>query len=174
MELYFFSGCYVGINTVEGGKTNVCGLASESLLQRYNFEWDQIVQLSQPLADRLSPLQREMRWHTVGPVVFRNEFRQTGEPGLYPAGDALSFVDPFTGSGMLCAVVSGMLAADACVEGISHAQHRARCHAHLGSAYAYSSALRWLITRGWAEHLAPLVPEQWLFRLTRPRVYGGS
>ena len=35
VELYFFDDFYVGVNPVEGGLTNVCGLGSEAGLRRY-------------------------------------------------------------------------------------------------------------------------------------------
>ena len=55
LDLFFFSGCYVGINCVEGGRTNVCGLAPENLLRKHNFEVESLMALCAPLQNRLSP-----------------------------------------------------------------------------------------------------------------------
>ena len=36
------SECYVGINAVEGGRTNVCGLGPEDFLRRFEFDYDRV------------------------------------------------------------------------------------------------------------------------------------
>ena len=44
MELYFEGGSYVGANAVEGGVTNVCGLAPESALKDCGFHIDEFIE----------------------------------------------------------------------------------------------------------------------------------
>jgi hypothetical protein len=168
VELYFFRGCYVGINCVEDGKTNVCGLAPESLLNQFGFEIDDLVHSSPALRARLNPLSRLMKWMNVGPLVFQNHLRQEAQPGVYEAGDALSFVDPFTGSGLLSAAITGELAGSYAARGLSAQDHRKACRKALAKPFGISSVLRQIAGTRWAEQLAGFVPGEWLYRLTRP------
>ena len=172
VELYFFKGCYVGINCVENGITNVCGLGPENVLRNFNFEIDELVNAFPPLRARLAPLHRSMKWLNVGPLVFQNAFRKESEPGVYTAGDALSFIDPFTGSGLLSAAISGELAGSYAAQGFSSSDHRTACRQTLLKPFGISSMFRSIVRTQWAEHLAALVPGQWLYRLTRPRKSG--
>ena len=116
VELFFFERCYVGVTGIEEGKTNVCGLAPESFLSRFGFEYDGIVMHCPALSDRLKPLRRVTPWFSTGPLQYGQAFDNAGSQA-YPAGDALSFVDPFTGSGLLAAVRSGAMAGRAAAIG---------------------------------------------------------
>ncbi len=172
VELYFFKGCYVGINCVENGITNVCGLGPERLLTSFNFEIDELVHSFAPLSARLTSLQRSMKWLNVGPLVFQNHLKQEPEPGVYSAGDALSFVDPFTGSGLLSAALTGELAGSYASQGFTSADHRKACRKALAKPFGISSLLRAVVRTQWADHLAGLIPGEWLYKLTRPRKSG--
>jgi len=170
VELYFFAGCYVGVNPIENGITNVCGLGPENILHAHGFDFDSVVNSCPKLRERLRPLSRTMRWHSVGPLVFQNHFRDRYSASQYPAGDALSFVDPFTGSGILSAVLTGRLAGIAAARGSEVDRYIRDCRKHLQSPFLFSSLMRTLLANGWAERLAGLIPGQWLVRLTRPQV----
>ncbi|MEO8131462.1 MAG: NAD(P)/FAD-dependent oxidoreductase [Bryobacteraceae bacterium] len=170
VELYFFKGCYVGINCVENGVTNVCGLGPEELLRGFNFEVDELVHSFRPLTARLNPLQRSMKWLNVGPLIFQNHLNREAEPGVYTAGDALSFVDPFTGSGLLSAAITGELAGSYAAKGLTSSDHRIACRKALAGPFGVSSLFRAVSRTQWAEHLAGLVPGAWLYQLTRPRL----
>ncbi len=168
VELYFFKGCYVGINCVENGITNVCGLGPERILNEFNFALDDLVHSFPPLKSRLSPLQRSMKWLNVGPLVFQNHLREEPKPGVFEAGDALSFVDPFTGSGLLSAAISGELAGFYAAQGLTAADHRQACRKALARPFGIASLFRAVARTQWAEHLAAVIPGDWLYRLTRP------
>lgn len=168
IELYFDGDCYVGLNAVEGGSMNVCGLAPESLLQQHGFDIDAVVSASEKLGQRLRPLTRCMNWMTTGPLVFQNRFRGSAGELEYPAGDALSFVDPFTGSGMLSALTSGRLAGIAASEKTKPTEYLAQCRRRLETPFQFSALCRRLLANAWGERLAGLIPGQVLFRLTRP------
>ena len=170
VELYFFSGCYVGVNPVEGGTTNVCGLGPENFLNARKFDIDDVVHSFPPLAERLRPLSRKFKWLSVGPLQYRNLFASSIAEGRYPAGDALSFVDPFTGSGLLSAVTTGSLAGAAAARGTATRDYLKECRRCLQSPYRISSVLRGVLGSGWAELLVPFVPGAWLVRLTRPQI----
>jgi len=170
VELFFFDGCYVGVNTVEGGVTNVCGLGPENYLKARDFDIDGIVNSFRPLGERLAPLTRTFKWMLVGPLEFRHRFRTVIPEGHYPAGDALSFVDPFTGSGLLSAVTTGRIAGAAAVRGASTNDYLAECRRCLEKPFRISSLLRSAVGSGWAELLIPIFPGEWLVQLTRPHV----
>ena len=166
VELFFFDRCYVGVTSIEAGRINVCGLAPESFLSRFGFEYDAIVMHCPALSARLQPLRRVTSWFSTGPLQYGQVFDGSGQ--TYPAGDALSFVDPFTGSGLLAAVRSGAMAGRAAAIGQPVAQYLVECRASLRQPFQVATVLRRLLERGWAEKLAPLVPGRLLFALTRP------
>jgi flavin-dependent dehydrogenase len=168
VELYFFDGGYVGVSPIEGGRTNVCGLAAEDRLGRFGFSYDDFVLCCPALAERLAPLRRATPWLTTGPLECSQRLTPApGEP--YPAGDALSFVDPFTGSGLLAAIRSGAIAGRAAARGQPPQDYLAECRRSLRRPFQVASLLRGLLASGWAERLAVLAPTTLLFALTRPR-----
>jgi hypothetical protein len=167
VELFFFERCYVGVSSIEAGKTNVCGLAPESFLSRFGFEYDAIVLQCPALLDRLKPLQRVTEWFSTGPLQYGQWFDPRGTE--YPAGDALSFVDPFTGSGLLAAVRSGSMAGKAAALGQPVPEYLRACRASLHQPFQFAELLRRALQGGWAERLAPLAPSRLLFALTRPK-----
>lgn len=168
IELFFFNRCYVGINTVEERITNVCGLGPEDELRRFNFDIDALVNSFPKLTRRIGSLNRSWKWLTVGPLVFQNQFRTRPEPDTYLAGDALSFVDPFTGSGLLTALTTGRLAGLAAARRTPVEQYTAECRARLERPLQFSSIFRKLLGTGLGERLAPFVPGPALVWLTRP------
>lgn len=168
VELYFFGQCYVGLSPVENGLTNVCGLAPEHELARFGFAIDEMLTAVPSLRERLCPLRRTMGWLHVAPLVFRNGFRAPTPEGIYPAGDALSFIDPFTGSGVLSALLGGRLAGRAAARALPVADYLAQCRRELRRPFEISRICREFISRGWAARVLPFVPGPLLFRLTRP------
>lgn len=95
VDLVFFNRCYAGVSAVEDGVVNICGLAPEAVLGAHGFDPDRLIAASPVLNERARGLSRTINWLITGPVVFRDAFDQPG--GVYLAGDALGFVDPFTG-----------------------------------------------------------------------------
>jgi flavin-dependent dehydrogenase len=174
VELFFNGHAYVGIGGIENGLTNVCGLARESALRTYAFDFDELLHRYDPLAERLRPLQRRMRWIVTGPLSFTNPARQDADDDVYPAGDALGFVDPFTGSGILNALLTGRLAGIAAARHISTLEYLQACRSVLGNAFLASSVMRCLLGHQELHWLVPYLPGQMLFRLTRANVVGAS
>jgi flavin-dependent dehydrogenase len=167
VELYFHSSGYTGINPIEDSLTNVCGLAREEDLRAVQFRVDEFLARQPHTAQRLTGLQRQLDWLFTGPLFYG----PTVETAGYPCGDALSFVDPFTGSGMLCAVLTGQLAARSVLAGRTPAEHIAQCRSMLLPAYRWSSFLRRSLSWPLVPRLAQLVPGALLYAQSRPRVH---
>lgn len=168
IDLFFERGMYVGVNSIEGGKTNVCGLAPEELLRDFAFKPDDLTASFPALSERLHPLSRSMEWMITGPLVYGGSFAAASPEDVYVAGDALGFVDPFTGSGMLGAITTGYLAGRACARGTLASRYRLECREVLQSQYRAALMLRKLVSWGVAEKCSWLIPGESLFRMTRP------
>lgn len=164
--LYFFDRSYVGVNCVEGGLTNVCGIAPEDDLTRVDFQPEALFGSSQPLLRRLAPLSIAMKWMFSGPLEFNQRWESND---TFYAGDALSFVDPFTGSGLLSATLSGSLAGFFAAQGAPVDRYLLAARVQLQEPFLYASVLRKLSQSAWGERLLPFVPGNLLYRLTRPK-----
>jgi hypothetical protein len=167
IELFFFGRGYVGVISIEGGLTNICGIAPEDTLRTLDFDIDTLLSSFDSLRARVAPLRRSWKWLTVGPLKFQHRFRAQAAALYYPAGDALSFVDPFTGSGLLSAITTGRLAGLSAARGASVGDYLGQCRAKLEQPFRMSALFRYALAHGW-ECLAGLVPSQLLVRLTRP------
>jgi hypothetical protein len=170
VELYFTSWGYCGVSPIEGGLTNICGLAPENILRRANFDIDELLAAEPELSRRTRWLTRHMPWLKTGPLCFtRSIGADRGGATVYRAGDALGFVDPFTGSGILHALLTGRLAGEAAARGVPNAEYVRQCAALLNRPFATSRIFRTLVGAG-LSRLALLVPGQLLYRLTRAEV----
>jgi flavin-dependent dehydrogenase len=154
---------------VENGITNVCGLAPESVLRTYGFHVDDLVQGSAALKARLQPLTRRMEWLTTGPVVFQREFANPALASVYRAGDALGFTDPFTGSGILNALLTGSMAGASAATNRPSELYLRDCRAALARPYLVSALFRTALKTGLAAPLSSIIPSYALFQMTRPR-----
>lgn len=169
VEMYFLSKrAYVGISAVENGFTNVCGLAEESSLAPLRFDIDAYLTRHQSLRARLKPLTRAWDWMIVGPLLFRHHLRESAAPAQYLAGDALSFIDPFTGSGLLSALITGRMAGVAAANGLDANTHLNNCRRRLLKPFKTTAFFRMALSQGWGQWAAPLLPASLLMRLTRP------
>jgi menaquinone-9 beta-reductase len=168
VELYFFQDYYVGVSAIENGVANVCGLAPERTLRSFGFHPSDLLQRYPPLSERLRPLTRTMDWLVTGPLVFSEWLRQPADQAVYRAGDSLGFIDPFTGSGILNAMLTGELAGVAAARGTSAVSYVRDCRRLLRRVFLVSSAFRAIIATGQAGLLASLVPGRFLFQATRP------
>jgi flavin-dependent dehydrogenase len=167
IELFFDHEGYIGVGCVEDGLTNVCGIARESILRKYGFDFDAVAARSNVLSERIRPLQRRMRWIVTGPLSFSTPSHFGSGPDVYAAGDSLGFVDPFTGSGILNGLLTGRLAGIAAARQTASSEYLRECRARLARPFFVSSILRRLIGRTDVHWLAPLLPGQVLFRWTR-------
>jgi flavin-dependent dehydrogenase len=114
IELYSFDRGYLGVNSVEGGITNICGLVHASRLAGHKGRWDSFVETIRAEEPRLETLYSrhepaQEHYLSSEPVIFRA--RSAVEGGVFMIGDASGVIDPLTGNGMAMAIQSALLAA---------------------------------------------------------------
>jgi 2-polyprenyl-6-methoxyphenol hydroxylase-like FAD-dependent oxidoreductase len=114
IDLYAFSRGYLGVNGVEGGITNICGLVHASRLAGHKGRWDSFVETLRAEEARLEELYAahepaQEQFLSSEPVIFRA--RSAVEGGVFMVGDASGVIDPLTGNGMAMAVQSALIAA---------------------------------------------------------------
>ena len=114
-EIYFYRGGYGGLSHVENGLSNLCFIASARDVRACGGDANRVM--------REVLMKNRRAAHTLAgarplaggwlAVALEGFGRRPLVPaaGLLTIGDAASFIDPFTGSGMLMALESGELAA---------------------------------------------------------------
>jgi flavin-dependent dehydrogenase len=115
-EIYFYGGGYGGLSRVEGGQSNLCFIVSARDARSFGGDAEKImrgiVATNRRAAWTLGPAHPASAWLGVALESFGRHEVVPAE-GLLAVGDAASFIDPFTGSGMLMALENGALAAEA-------------------------------------------------------------
>ena len=114
IELYSFYRGYLGVNDVEGGITNICGLVHADRLAGHKGKWDafiETIRAEEPPLDALYGAFEPAQEHFLSsePVIFRS--RSAVEGGVFMIGDASGVIDPLTGNGMAMAIQSAVVAA---------------------------------------------------------------
>ena len=114
IELYSFARGYLGVNDVEGGITNICGLVHADRLAGHKGKWDafiETIRAEEPRLDALYGSFAPAQEHFLSsePVIFRS--RSAVEGGIFMIGDASGVIDPLTGNGMAMAIQSAVVAA---------------------------------------------------------------
>jgi flavin-dependent dehydrogenase len=112
-EIYFYSGGYGGLSTVEGGVSNLCFISAAEDVRRCHSD-PELVLRDTLLRNRRAAYALEAasvcsEWLSVSLENFGRQ-RLSPAKGLLAIGDSAAFIDPFTGSGMLMALESGELA----------------------------------------------------------------
>ena len=135
-ELFFFRDGYGGLSHVEGERTNLCFLTTERTLLAAKGDRERLLDLTLrtnlAARKRLSDVEVVGDWLGTGPITYG---RQSSPAGVLAIGDAGAFIDPFTGSGMLLALSSGLLAGDVIDE---HFQRGTRDRATILDGYRAS------------------------------------
>ncbi len=115
-EIYFFRGGYGGINYVENGAANHCFLIESAVAREFGGDADRIVEevifKNARVAHALGKARRKFEWLAVSVEKFGKQ-SESGLENLVSVGDAAAFIDPFTGSGMLMAMESSEILANA-------------------------------------------------------------
>jgi flavin-dependent dehydrogenase len=190
VELYLFGGGYVGINPVEGGRANVCGLVTYAAFQTAGKSLACVLQLAAARHPALAEHLRGARLVAetecaVAPVDTQRAplpwDAVTATPCL---GDSAAMIPPLAGDGMAMALRS----AELCLEGADGylrgrltreawaAQYTGAWRKEFGGRLRLGQALQdALTTRGLGDALAAAgrrLPwaAQWLLEGTRGRV----
>ncbi|HEX8899258.1 MAG TPA: FAD-dependent oxidoreductase, partial [Chthoniobacterales bacterium] len=113
-EIYFYRGGYGGLSSIEGGLSNLCFIASARDVRACGADADRVMRevvcQNERAAFTLGSAQLSSSWLAVSLEGFGSGSVAPMD-GLLAIGDAASFIDPFTGSGMLMALQSGEVAA---------------------------------------------------------------
>jgi flavin-dependent dehydrogenase len=114
-EIYFYRGGYGGLSSIEDGRSNLCFIASARDVRACAADAErvmrEIVCQNARAAHTLAKARARSPWLAVTLESFgRHEIAPA--KGLLTIGDAASFIDPFSGSGMLMALESGELVAE--------------------------------------------------------------
>lgn len=114
-EIYFYRGGYGGLSFVENGLSNLCFIAAARDVRACGNDagrvMREVVASNCRAARTLKDASNATPWLAVSLEGFGRR-RLVPADGLLAVGDAASFIDPFTGSGMLMALESGELAAE--------------------------------------------------------------
>lgn len=115
-EIYFYSGGYGGLSSIEAGLSNLCFIASAKDVRRCGSDPETVIQQTvlQNSRAAFTLAQSHVCSEWLG-ISLEDCGRRSLVPaqGLLTIGDAASFIDPFTGSGMLMALESGEVVAEA-------------------------------------------------------------
>ena len=113
-EIYFYRGGYGGLSSIENGLSNLCFIASARAVRECGADAERVMRAvvcqNRRAAFALEGARAGTPWLAVSLEGF-GRHAVTPIKGLLSIGDAASFIDPFTGSGMLMALESGELAA---------------------------------------------------------------
>ena len=113
-EIYFYRGGYGGLSSIEKGLSNLCFIASAREVRECGADAERVMRevvcQNRRAAYALAGAHTRTPWLAVSLEGF-GRHTVTPATGLLSIGDAASFIDPFTGSGMLMALESGELAA---------------------------------------------------------------
>jgi flavin-dependent dehydrogenase len=113
-EIYFYRRGYGGLSRVENGLSNLCFIASARDVRECGGDAErvmrEVVMKNRRAAETLQEARARSEWLAVALEGFGRR-RVVPADGLLAVGDAASFIDPFTGSGMLMALESGEVAA---------------------------------------------------------------
>jgi menaquinone-9 beta-reductase len=113
-EIYFYRGGYGGLSSIENGLSNLCFIASARAVRECGTDAERVMRevvcQNRRAAYALAHARACSPWLAVSLEGFERH-PVTPATGLLAIGDAASFIDPFTGSGMLMALESGELAA---------------------------------------------------------------
>jgi flavin-dependent dehydrogenase len=115
-EIYFYRGGYGGLSCVENELSNLCFIVAAGDVRARASDamrvMREVVMSNRRAAETLRGARVRSEWLAVGLESFGRREVVPAE-GLLMVGDAASFIDPFTGSGMLMALESGELAGEA-------------------------------------------------------------
>lgn len=146
IELHAFDRGYLGVSSVEGNVTNICGLVHDSRLSGHRGGWDAFVADLKRGSPRLHELfdthEPAGSFLSSDPVIFTA--KRPVENGVVLIGDSAGLIDPLTGNGMAMGIQSALIAAPF-IAALAAAGPRAETERSYAAAYAtfFSSRISW-------------------------------
>jgi flavin-dependent dehydrogenase len=129
VDLYFFSGGYCGVTPVGENSINACAMVRADAAHTLEDVFTKEPRLFQ----RTRAWQALFPTVTTSPLYFREP--ETQFEGMFLAGDASGFIDPFAGDGISLALQSGTLAAQSIVPFLRGTCSLDQAHQHYQAAY---------------------------------------
>jgi flavin-dependent dehydrogenase len=129
VDLYFFPGGYCGVTPVGPNSVNACAMVRAEAAHTLEDGFSKEARL----------FQRSRAWQplfptvTTSPLYFREPETESG--GMFLAGDAAGFIDPFAGDGISLALQSGTLAAQSIAPFLRGVCSLEEAHQQYQSAY---------------------------------------
>lgn len=118
-EIFSFPGGYGGLTPIEGGLANLCFIMDARKARKVGGNADDLVREAVVKNERaawcLENAKPAREWLAVS-ISSYGRPEPSRIANLLTVGDAAAFIDPFTGSGMLMALESSALLADAIVK----------------------------------------------------------
>jgi len=105
VDLYFFPGGYCGVTPIGPNSINACAMVRADAAHTL----EDVFTKEPRLCERSRAWQPLFSTVTTSPLYFREP--ETESDGIFLAGDAAGFIDPFAGDGISLALQSGTLAA---------------------------------------------------------------
>jgi flavin-dependent dehydrogenase len=144
VDLYFFPGGYCGVTPVGPDSINACAMVRADVAHT----------LEDVFAREPHLFQRSRAWRplfatvTTSPLYFREP--ATELDGMFLAGDAAGFIDPFAGDGISLALQSGTLVAQSIIPFLrgtcsleqAHQQYQAAYRTRFAPAFRNAARLR--------------------------------
>ncbi|MHB0971719.1 MAG: NAD(P)/FAD-dependent oxidoreductase [Thermoanaerobaculia bacterium] len=147
VELLSYRDGYLGVNAIEGGATNICGLVHQRRLAGHRGGWDTFVEQLRSEGPQIESLfagatPEQDDFLSCEPVIFAA--REPVEEGMFLVGDAAGIIDPLAGNGMAMAIQSAAIAAPMILARINREDDDAPLRAYTASWHnAFDSRLRW-------------------------------
>lgn len=129
VDLYFFSGGYCGVTPVGPNSVNACAMVRADAAHTLEDVFTKEPRLHQ----RSRAWQPLFSTVTTSPLYFREP--ETKSDGMFLAGDAAGFIDPFAGDGISLALQSGTLVAQTIVPFLHGTSSFDEAHQQYHAAY---------------------------------------
>jgi len=129
VDLYFFPGGYCGVTPVGPNSVNACAMVRADAAHTL----EDVFTKEPRLYERSRAWQPLFPTVTTSPLYFREPV--TESDGVFLAGDAAGFIDPFAGDGISLALQSGTLAAQSIVPFLRGSCSLEQAHQRYQAAY---------------------------------------
>ena len=143
-EIYVYRGGYGGCNRVENNLYNLCFIVSVDDTKRLNSDAERVMRevvfTNERARSAMNNAVVAKPWLAV-PIERFGRGELVPANGLICVGDSAAFIDPFTGSGILLALESGKIAANAIVRELNDLGQMAKLYKRNYSA-SFDARLR--------------------------------